>query len=353
MRWELSDEQELFRDSFRDWLADVAPAETVRTWLDVGDVDTFESRFTADGWFGVGSPEESGGQGGGLLELALTAEQLGRSAVPSGAWLASVLTIPALVDMPEISTSVLGKCEFSAFALHAERPLDEPGSVHVADGRLSGEVDAVLGADRARWLLVPADGGLYLVDAGEGGVSRRARKLVDRSRSVADVRFDDVSARRLDVDVDQVLADAALRAAVLTAADSLGATDRMLQLAVDYSLQRKQFGVPIGSFQAMKHAAAVMLVAVESSRSVTYVAAAVDVRHPDAPLYAATAKAQVTAAAERAADSALTMHGAIGYTWEHELQLYYKRAKLNRPLFGGPGVWNERLAAALPLLPAG
>jgi alkylation response protein AidB-like acyl-CoA dehydrogenase len=353
MRWELSEEQELFRDSFRDWLGEFASAETVRKWLDAGESESFEERFVADGWFGVGSPEESGGQGGGLLELALTAEQLGRAAAPSGAWLASVLTIPALTGLPEISASILGEREFSAFAAHADRPLDAPGPVRFADGRLTGEVRTVLGGDRARWLLVPSGGSLYLVDAKEDGVSRSSRKLLDRSRSVADVRFDGAPARKLDVDAGRVLADAALRAAVLVAADSLGAAERMLELAVDYSLQRKQFGVPIGSFQAMKHAAATMLVTVESSRSITYFAAAsVDLGQDEAPVYAATAKAQVTPAAERAADSALTMHGAIGYTWEHDLQFLYKRAKLNKPLFGAPSVWNERLAAALPLVPA-
>jgi alkylation response protein AidB-like acyl-CoA dehydrogenase len=138
------------------------------------------------------------------------------------------------------------------------------------------------------------------------------------------------------------------------AADSLGAAERMLTSAVEYSKQRKQFGVPIGSFQAMKHAAATMLVGVEASRSITYFAAAsVDQGADAALLHAATAKAQVTAEAERAADSALTMHGAIGYTWEHSLHRYYKRAKLNRVLFGTPHEWNERLAAALPLVAAG
>jgi alkylation response protein AidB-like acyl-CoA dehydrogenase len=177
--------------------------------------------------------------------------------------------------------------------------------------------------------------------------------LLDRSRTAADVVLDAVPGRLLDVDAARVLADAALRAAVLVAADSLGAAERMLESAAEYSKQRKQFGVPTGSFQAMKHAAATMLVGVEASRSITYFAAAsVDAGMGDSVLHAATAKAQVTAEADRAADSALTMHGAIGYTWEHSLQLYYKRAKLNRVLFGAPREWNERLAAALPLVPA-
>jgi alkylation response protein AidB-like acyl-CoA dehydrogenase len=100
----------------------------------------------------------------------------------------------------------------------------------------------------------------------------------------------------------------------------------------------------------VKHAAAQMLVQVESARSIVYLAAAsVQAGHPDAHLHAAAAKAQVTA---EAADTALTLHGAIGYTWEYDLQLYYKRAKLDRVLYGAPSAWNERLAAALDLVPA-
>jgi alkylation response protein AidB-like acyl-CoA dehydrogenase len=128
--------------------------------------------------------------------------------------------------------------------------------------------------------------------------------------------------------------------------------ERMMEMAVEYSLQRHQFGVPIGSFQAVKHAAASILVDVEAGRSgIYYAAASVQAGDNDCALHAAAVKAQVTAAAVRAADSALTMHGAIGYTWEHDLQLFYKRAKLDEALFGAPGVWNERIARGLNLTP--
>ena len=217
-------------------------------------------------------------------------------------------------------------------------------------------MSGVLGADRAGVLVVPVEHGtgtrLMLVDATADGVTATSRILLDRSRSVADVVLDHVAGTPLDVDADQLLADAALRAAVVVAADALGVMARMLELAVEYSLQREQFGVVIGSFQAVKHAAAGMLVAVESARSIVYYAAAsVDEGSAERGVLAAAAKSQVTAEAGRSADTALTTHGAIGYTWEYDLQLLYKRAKLDAFLFGSPKVWNERLAAALPLLP--
>ena len=357
MRWELSPEQEMFRDSFREWLAAYAATATVRQWLSDDDVGPFEARLAAEGWLGAGFSEEAGGQGGGLLELALAAEQLGYAAAPGGSWLASVLAIPALAGQPDVCAGVLERGDFVVLAVTAGRPPDEPGPVRWEHGGLHGTVPAVLGAGRAARLVVPvrADGGcaLFLVDASQAGVSLRGRKLLDRTRSAADVTFAAASGLRLDLDGGQVLATAALRAAVLVAADSLGAAARMLELAVDYSKQRTQFGVPIGSFQAMKHAAATMLVSAEASRSIAYFAAAsVEQERDGSPLHAAAAKAQVSAAGERAADAALTMHGAIGYTWEHDLQLFYKRAKLNAQLYGSPEVWNERLASGLPLVPA-
>jgi alkylation response protein AidB-like acyl-CoA dehydrogenase len=349
----------MFRDSFREWLAAYAAAATVRQWLSDDDVAPFEARLATEGWLGVGFGEELGGQGGGLLELALAAEQLGYAAAPGGSWLASVLAVPALAGQPDVCAGVLERGDFAVLAVTAGCPPDEPapGPVRWVHGGLQGTVPAVLGAGQACRLVVPvwADGGctLFLVEARQAGVSRRGRKLLDRTRSAADVTFAAASGLRLDLDGGQVLATAALRAAVLVAADSLGAAARMLELAVDYSKQRTQFGVPIGSFQAMKHAAATMLVSVEASRSIAYFAAAsVEQERDGSPLHAAAAKAQVSAAGERAADAALTMHGAIGYTWEHDLQLFYKRAKLNAQLYGSPEVWNERLASGLPLVPA-
>jgi alkylation response protein AidB-like acyl-CoA dehydrogenase len=127
----------------------------------------------------------------------------------------------------------------------------------------------------------------------------------------------------------------------------------MLDMTVQYAKQRKQFGRPIAAFQAVKHAAAQMLVTVESSYSVTLLAgASLHEGAADARLHAAAAKAQVTQHCAELADSALTVHGAIGYTWEYDLQLFYKRTKLDRILFGSPEAWNERIASLLPLVPA-
>ena len=223
-------------------------------------------------------------------------------------------------------------------------------------GRISGDVPRVLAGDRASSYVVVVDGeagrSLRLVDAAADGVTVTQCDLLDRSRSVADVRLDDVPSVELSVAAEEYLARTTDLAAVLVAADALGVSERMLDLAVEYSKQRRQFGQPIGSFQAVKHAAATILVGVEAARSGIYLAAAsIEERDPERALHAAAVKAQVSAEAARAADSALTMHGAIGYTWEHDLHLFYKRAKLDRFLFGAPEVWNERIATELVLTP--
>lgn len=352
MRWELSAEQADFRSVLAGWLARCCPSEVLRGWLDVGDPAPFEQRFVADGWFGVGSPEELGGEGGGLIELALAAEELGRCTAPSSAWLGSMLALPGLAAAPDAAKALLADGVTTILAVPAESVPGARAAVAADASGLTGTVAAVLGADRAQRLLVPvhAPDAMVLVDVAAPGVEIRRRALTDRTRTVADVVLTGAPGSVLPGDAAAALRVTALRAAVLVAADALGVMERMLDMTVEYAGQRRQFGVPIGSFQAVKHAAAEMLVAVESARSIVYLAAAsVGAGHPEAPLHAAAAKAQVTAAAAAGADTALTLHGAVGYTWEHDLQLAYKRAKLDARLFGAPSVWNERIAVSLAL----
>jgi alkylation response protein AidB-like acyl-CoA dehydrogenase len=355
MHWELSEEQELFTTALREWLQERSGPEVVRGWLDAGNSADFERLFVDEGWAGVGFDENLGGQGGGMLELALTGRELGRAAVPSVNWLQAAIVEPALADDSALVCAAVESGEVTALAVRADR-IPATTSVQVSGDRLNGRIPCVLGATRARRFVVPTPHGdatsLWLVDSAAGGVGVHPRPLLDRSRDVADLTLDGVPARRLELDAGVVLGEIATRAAILVAADALGACERMLKLTVEYSKQRKQFGQPIGSFQAVKHAAAQMLVTVESSMSIAFYAAqSAEEGLPERATHAAVAKAQVTDAGAALADSALTLHGAIGYTWEHDLHLLYKRAKLDRVLFGAPAAWNERIAGTLPLLP--
>ncbi|WP_273735375.1 acyl-CoA dehydrogenase family protein [Mycolicibacterium septicum] len=358
MHWELSEEQNLYADSLREWLSARATSERVRGWLESADGQSFDTELIEEGWAAVGFEEEAGGQGGGLLELALTARELARAAAPCSGWLARAVAEPALAAEPELRRLLAERGEVTALAVRCDRIPSAPQGLSFDGRRVSGEVSNVLAAEVAKRFVIPvagADGNptLVVVDRDARGVRVRPHDLLDRSRSAADVAFDGAQARLIgDADAAAALTRSAHRAAVLVAADALGAAERMLAMTVEYAKQRKQFGRPIASFQAIKHAGAQMLVAVEAAYSVSlYAAASLQDGHPDAALHAAAAKAQVTRSAADLADSALTVHGAIGYTWEYDLQLLYKRAKLDRVLFGTPAAWNERIASGLPLLP--
>lgn len=344
MHWELSDEHEMFVTALRDWATSAFPFDVVRTLRDEGRTHEFAAGLVSGGWWGVGYPESAGGEGGGVLELGLAAREFGRAAAPDSPWLAAALATPFLTD-DELARQLSGETRF-ALAVRADRA---PDWVPLAlDGtRVTGEVPHVLGAAGADVLLGTVDGaGVARIAVDAADV--QPDDLLDASRQTATVRLDGASADSVVPAEPGVMDRVAALAATLVAADSLGAAEKMLELSVEYSLQRHQFGKPIGSFQAVKHACAQMLVTVEAAfSSALYAAAAIDTSLDDAAVIAAVAKAQVTDTVASLADSALTVHGAIGYTWEHDLQILYKRAKLNRTLFGTPSVWNERIASVL------
>jgi alkylation response protein AidB-like acyl-CoA dehydrogenase len=356
MEWKFSEEQDAYAEALQDWLASTVDSDRLRGWFEARDATAFTESFVRD-WAGVGTAEEAGGQGGGLVELALTAEHLARVDAPSADWLATVLAVPALAGrLTDVEDALGGRT--TALLIPADRIPDDAPLLSANGAGLQGFVPRVLAGDTAARFVVPVEGAggveLHVVDAGQDGVHVAPRSLLDRSRTMADVTLTGAASERLEIDAEAVLRSISLRAAVLVAADTLGSSQTMLDMAVAYSKQRQQFGTLIGSFQAVKHAAASIMVGVEAARSaVYYTAASVDSGQPESDLHAAATKAQVTAEGPRAADSALTIHGAIGYTWEHDLHLYYKRVRLNEGLFGAPGAWNDRIADALGLVGRG
>ena len=346
-----TDEQQFLREAVRGAIDREASLPTIRRWViepeswpDLGDAHALAVR---QGWTGIGIEEEHGGQGGDLLELAILAEELGRGAVPADGLYATLLAATALSAANGEET----RAAVEALAL-GERigALVHPGG-QPADVRPGGHTSAlVLGAAEAD-VLVRWDGdGLELYDA--AGAERTRRLLVDRTRSVADVALVASPLTRHGCVGCDAMRSVAARAAVLVAADGLGAAQRMLDMTVEYVADRRQFGVPVGSFQAVKHTAAEMVVAIEGTRAaVHYAAWSVAAGEPGAAVDAWVAKARSARAASFVADKALFLHGAVGYTWEHDLQLLFKRAKSDAELFGSAGVYDERIADALALAP--
>ena len=369
MNFELSDEQAMLREASRDLLTERAPVSLLRTQLDdVAEVDQVLWRLAGElGWTGLLVGEENGGSGQGLVEAALVAEEIGRS-IARGPFLPALLVARAVErsGSDDVRAEVLPLlADGTAWATWAFAEPGRPWSVEGlgatarTDGDhvvLSGRKTAVQDADGARWLLVTAlaDGvpASFLVDRDAPGLSVRRQRTLDLTRSFAEIGLEDVrvpAARRLgggDDAVQRLLDDAA----VLHAAGTLGTLDRMLELTVEYVKVRVQFGRPIGSFQAVKQACATMAMQVQGARAATYYAAmaadavATGGEAEDAARAACVAASYTSAVAGEVAGSALQLHGGIGFTWEHDLHLFLRRAKSDAALYGDAVLHRARLA---------
>ncbi|KAA9163700.1 acyl-CoA dehydrogenase [Amycolatopsis acidicola] len=364
MDFELSDEQAMLREASAGLLADHAPIDAVRRQLDGGtDVDPEFWRLAAGlGWPGLALPEEYGGAGGGLVELALVAEEIGRAAA-RGPFLPTTLVGGALARSgpEELRAKVVPVlADGSAWATwaftepHAPWTLDGVRAMARTDGDsvvLDGIKSAVQDAGQARWLLVTAlHEGLpasFLVDRDAPGVTVRRQQVLDLTRAFYEVRLDAVrvpAGRRVDVDHQRLLDDAS----VLLAAETLGVLDRLLAMTVAYMKERVQFGRPLGSFQAVKQKCATMAAFVHGVRAATYYAAmTADAGEPDAAKAACVAASYSSDAAGKVAGEALQLHGGIGFTWEHDLHLYLRRAEVDGVLLGNAAIHQDRLCSLI------
>jgi alkylation response protein AidB-like acyl-CoA dehydrogenase len=349
--FELTEEQAALREVSRSLLAVNCPPQLVRSLAAAGqDVDDkLWQRGAELGWTGLAIPEEHDGAGQGLVELCLMAEEIGRAAAP-GPFADSALAGLALARLgrPELLPALAAGDVKASLAWHGA----VAGRYDGDDLLLTGRVTAVQAAATADWLLVAVstDSGRRLVLVERSRTSVERRRTLDETRRWYDVVFDDVLIPAAEVvpaaEPDLVwLADAA---AVLNAADSLGVGERLLEMTVAYVKVREQFGRPIGSFQSVKHKAADMLTTLKGARAATYYAAmALDAGVADAPAAASAAKAFTAEGVAALAGEALQTHGGIGFTWEHDLHLYLRRAKVNELLYGAPAEHYERLVTLL------
>jgi alkylation response protein AidB-like acyl-CoA dehydrogenase len=356
MRVDLSDEQEFLREAVSGVLAREATTSRVREWADARDSTAADVLATRQGWTGIGLAEERGGQGGGIVELAIVAEELGRTAAPWDRLLGSALALQLLGASDDGAAAELAGAVAEgerAVVLCADgRRIPAPWPETVLDGdRLTLTAEYVPGAVGAELVVAVSHGDAVRLLAVHGDdIEVAARPLVDRTRALARVELDGTSPRELGTASVEAYERMAGAAAVLVAADALGAAARLLEMTVEYVKDRRQFGVPVGTFQAVKHAAAMMLVEVEGARSaVRYGAWAVDSDAEGARSWASIAKVGSCGAAPHVADRALFLHGAIGYTWEHDLQFCFKRTKSDEWLFGSPDAHRDRIAGGLEL----
>ena len=376
MDFAFSEEQEMLRRSARDFLAKECPPKVVRGLLK-GD-DAFDPALwkrTADlGWTALGIPEEYGGVGT-FLDLIVVLEEAGRALLPGPFFATMGLAVPTLLESGSEAQKkeVLGA--IASGSARATLALTEPSgrwdaaSITLAarqsggSWKLDGVKTFVPDAMHADYIVVAArtraegeDGvSLFLIKGRPRGMTVAPLETMDMTRRWSEIRFDGVE-----------LPGDALMGAPHTAwprlkralewstaalcAEMVGGAQKVLEASTDYAKTRQQFGKPIGIYQAVSHRVADMLVLTESSKSATYYAAwAVEADAPDRALAASMAKAYVSDAYRKVAGDGIQVHGGIGFTWEHDLHLYFKRAKASEVTLGDATYHRELVAQALDL----
>ena len=324
-----------------------------------------QSDLSESGWLGIEVPDSLGGAGATFAEAAVVLEELGRASALSAFVGSAVLGVGALAltepsaERDRLLSATADGSVSLAVALPAgdeEEEDDIPFVLEPGTGtwRLTGTAPYVLDAPGSDRLLVPArgDAGVVIVVAGREtpGIDVVESPVVDRTR-----RFGSVTARSAPIGAESVHHFAGdpcacwrrvrERGAVAVACDSLGIAEAMLEATVAYAGVREQFGRPIGSFQAVQHACADMLVQVSMSRELVSAAVrSIAGDEPGAPVTVSMAKSYACAAAVGVAGKAMQLHGGIGYTWESGIHAFLKRAALNRSLFGSPSHHRRRLA---------
>jgi len=365
MNFEFSDEQKQLRDQARRFLAEKCPSKAVRAVLDGHALydEALWKGLAGMGFLGVAIPEEFGGTGAGHLELCVIAEEMGRALAPvpfsSTVYLAAEALLLAGSDaqkrawLPKIASGAAigtlalfegpGNPSPQGIRLVAEGGVLNGVKVPVADGAIA---DFAVVAARSGSSGRESDISLYLVALKAGGVTAKALTSIDPSHNQAELTFKDCKAERLGAAGEGfgLLMQVLDRAAVLMAFEQIGGADRALEMGRDYALERIAFGRPIGSFQAIKHMLADMYVAATLARSNCYYGAwALSTNAGELPEAAATARISATQAFQHCAKQNIQVHGGMGFTWEFDCHLYYRRSNALALALGSLSYWEDTL----------
>jgi alkylation response protein AidB-like acyl-CoA dehydrogenase len=351
-----SDEQQDLRRGVRQFLAERADEAAVRRAMDTDagyDPATWARLGGELGVLGLAVAEDLGGAGGTLVDQAVVAEEFGAALLPGPVFGTVNLAVPALVAVGAEGDTLLPALvegtRTAALAVPDRAGRFDAALVTVteADGALTGEVPQVVDGGADVLLVAARSGsgvGLYAVEGGH----RTPLSTLDQTRRQATVRFDATPARPVASgdDAERAITHAFRVAGALLAAEQVGGAQRLLDMTVAYAGTRLQFGRPIGSFQAVKHRCADMLVRVEHARSTAYHAAwALQDGTDDPDLAVSIAQATCSEAYQQVAADAVQMHGGIGFTWEHPAHLYFKRAVTDAALLGSAAAHREHIAA--------
>lgn len=362
MQIEFSPEQQLLRDIVSRALREKSPATAVRQQMasDRGyDPAVWQELCGDAGLAGVHVPEAYGGAGGGAMELGIVAEEMGRTLF-CGPFLASaVMAGSALLEAAneaERAELLPGIATGSTIATLVLDDLNGPAGVGASivatkDGALSGTAPMVVDAHVADLLLVVARGGsglgLYAAEADASGLGIAPLEVVDQTRKLSRVTFGDTPGREIGRLTHQSLNRLWDRVCSALAHEMIGGAQHLFESTVAYTKQRFQFGRPIGSFQALKHRCADLLLEIELARAVTYHSARCLDAGEGEPYAASMAKAAAADAYMSAARAGIQLRGGIGFTWENDTHLWFKRAKGSEVLFGTPAIHRERMMTML------
>jgi len=353
MQFGLNESQGILKESARKFFAGECPIGEVRRLLETDSA--FDAglwaKLAEQGYTGIVFPEEFGGVGLGIVELILLMEEAGRALLP-GPFFSTVALAGSVLHTitgPEQKKKYLSPiCRGEARATLAF--LEAAASWDVADlqmiavnGRLKGEKLFVPDAAVADWIIVAARNEVFLTNAKAPGVRISPMLGMDLSRKLYSVQFDNAPAEKLGE--TSALSRALDVATAALAAEMVGGMQRTLDITVEYAKTRKQFGKPIGIFQAVQHQCADMYLETESSRSAVYYAAwALQENAPDAAAAVSIAKIYASDAARTVGNRGIQVHGGMGFTWENDLHLYYRRAKASETALGDATFHRERLA---------
>ena len=366
MNFAFNEEQEELRKTVRQFLEAKSPETAVREQMDTEagyDAAVWQQMGEQLGLQGLVIPEEFGGSGYGYIELVVILEEMGRALLCAPFFSSVVLAANTLLHSGDDAAKAdylpgIASGETIATLAFTEENgrWDEEGVTATATQAgdawtIDGTKMYVLDGHTASLLLVAARSGkgvsLFAVDADAAGVSRTALATMDQTRKQAKVTFAGTPARLIGTEGEcwSVLSRVLDLAAVALAAEQVGGAQFCLEMAVQYAKDRVQFGRPIGSFQAIKHKCADMLLEVESAKSAAYYAGwCASELNDELPSVASLAKAYCSEAYFHAAAENIQIHGGIGFTWEHPAHLYFKRAKSSELLFGDPTYHRELLA---------
>ncbi|MFP6850460.1 MAG: acyl-CoA dehydrogenase family protein [Pseudomonas sp.] len=367
MNFDYSADQRLLKDEARRFLDGCCSPAVVRGVLDDASRSYDAGLWTqlADmGWLGSVLPEAHGGLGLGHVELCAIAEEMGRVLAPVPFASTLYFFAQALMQfgteeqqahwLPQVASGDCIGC-FAA-AEGAGEPIPARLQASVEGGRLRGDKIPVIDGDVAHVAIVLAQGeqgpGLFLVDLREPGVKRAPLASLDPTRGLAGLSFADVAAEQLGRPGEglRIATQVYRRAAALLAFEQIGGADRCLEMAKTFALERYAFGRPIASYQAIKHKLAEVYVRNELARSNAYYAAWAldkDVDGHEMPIAAAAARIAASDAYWHAAKENIQTHGGMGFTWEVDAHLYYRRAQQLALAAGAPRWWKEHLATEL------